>query len=124
VSVVGPPGSEGPPGTSIVGPQGPEGKPGLPGKPGPEGQAGSAFGQVHEYEGTAVTLAPGQHKSEDIEARCPEGSRPIGGGYIASEATTNVYASQPAGDWGWTVSAINTSSVSEGTVTVSVFCAE
>ncbi len=133
--VQGAPGPEGKPGVegkqgpagigeSIAGPPGPQGTEGLRGPAGLEGQAGSAFGRVHEYEGTAVTLAPGQHRTEGIEARCPEGSRPIGGGYIASEATINVYASHPAGDTGWTVSAINTSSVSEGTVTVSVFCAE
>jgi hypothetical protein len=67
-------------GESIAGPPGLQGTEGLRGPAGLEGQAGSAFGRVHEYEGTAVTLAPGEHKDEGIEAKCPEGSRPLGGG--------------------------------------------
>jgi hypothetical protein len=137
-SIVGPEGKQGAPGIgeSIAGPPGLQGTPGprgangvggergQEGQEGPRGGSGSAFQQVREYEGTAVSLAPGEHKDEGLEAGCPEGSRPVGGGYEASEATINVYASQPSGDTGWTVSAINTSTVSEGTVRVTVECAE
>jgi hypothetical protein len=64
----------------------PAGPPGLQGTEGLRGPAERAPrltfepGRVHEYEGTAVTLAPGEHKDEGIEAKCPEGSRPLGGG--------------------------------------------
>lgn len=105
----------GPPGESVVGPQG---------EAGPRGGSGSAFQQVREYEATSSPLAPGEHRDEGIEARCPEGSRPIGGGYVASEPHIHVWASAPAGDWGWDASAINESATNEGTVTVQVLCAE
>jgi len=119
------PGPQGVPGIgeSIAGPPGLQGTEGLRGPTGLEGPPGSAFAQVREYESTSTPLAPSEHRTEGIEARCPEGSRPIGGGYEASDQYIHVYASAPAGDWGWDASAINESPALEGTVTVSVFCA-
>jgi hypothetical protein len=79
---------------------------------------------VRSYEATSTPLAPGEHRTEGIEAKCPGGSREIGGGYEASDQYIHVYASQPAGDWGWDASAINEAPVLEGTVRVIVLCAE
>jgi hypothetical protein len=132
-SIVGPEGKQGatgltgPQGESATGGRGPAGETGARGEVGergPEGRSGSAFEQVREYEATSAPLLPGERRAEGIEARCPFGTREIGGGFEASEAQIHVYASAPAGDWGWDVSAINESTTNTGTVTVEVFCTE
>jgi hypothetical protein len=123
-TIVGPEGKQG--ATGLTGQQGPGGESvrGPRGEAGPSGAPGSAFEQVREYEATSAPLLPGEHRTEGIVARCPSGTREIGGGYEASEAQIHVYASAPAGDWGWDVSAINESTTNTGTVTVEVFCTE
>lgn len=97
----------------------------MPGPEGPQGDPGSAYRNVHIYEATSTPLAPGEHRAEGIEARCPEESRPVGGGYEASDAHIHVYGSQPnTANLGWGVAAINESPTNEGTVRVTVICAE
>jgi hypothetical protein len=138
-TVPGPEGKQGPPGvgvTGLTGPQGesivgPRGEPGPvstvpgprgePGERGPQGEPGSAFAEVREENSTGRPIAP--EGNGEAEVKCPGGTRPIGGGYEASEATIRIYAEHAAGDWGWIVQAHNDSPVSEGTVTAQVFCA-
>jgi hypothetical protein len=135
--VQGAPGATGAKGDSITGPEGKQGATGLTGSQGPGGESvrgprgeagppgapGSAFYGIQQYEVTSAPLLPGEHRTEGMIARCPFGTREIGGGYAASEAQIHVYASEPSGDWGWDVSAINESTTNTGTVTVDVFCA-
>jgi hypothetical protein len=114
-------GAKGDPGEG--GAQGPKGETVI-GQRGEKGEQGSlGIERIQQAEGTPVTLLPGQRREEGIEVTCPEGGTPIGGGYVASEATINVYASSMMSNTGWHVSAINTSSTNEGTVTVHVICA-
>lgn len=126
----GPQGERGPEGkqgaTGLTGPQGPGGESvrGPMGEAGPEGASGSAYRQIRAYDATSAPLAPGEHRAEGIEARCPEGSRPVGGGYEASEPRIHVYGSHVATNEGWTVAAVNESATNSGTVTVTVLCAE
>ncbi len=108
----GEPGAQGLKGETVVGPRGEKGEQGALG-----------IQRIQQAEGEPVTLLPGQHREEGLEATCPEGGTPIGGGYVASEATIHVYASSMMTNVGWHVSAINTSGTNEGTVTVHVICA-
>lgn len=125
VGEVGEPGKDGKAGDEGErGPQGEPGERGPVGHEGPEGPPGqSGIHNIHTVRGNEVSLAPGEHRTEGINAQCPEGALPIGGGYEASEATVNVYASARSGNWGWDVAAIN-NGVSEATVTATVLCAE
>jgi collagen triple helix repeat protein len=119
-------GAKGDPGAGgAQGLKGEAGERGARGEVGEPGHAGSAYSNVSFHEGEPVTLAPGQHKEEGIEARCPEGSKPVGGGFIASDPHIHVFSShEDTGNLGWQVGAINESPTNEGTVVVHVTCAE
>jgi hypothetical protein len=127
-SVPGPAGGTG--GRGAKGDPGDPGSQGLRGEassvPGPEGMqghAGSAYNNVHIYEATSAPILPGEHRAEGIEARCPEGSRPVGGGFD-TEAYVRVYDSElDTANPGWRVAAVN-EGLSEASVRVTVICAE
>jgi hypothetical protein len=118
-------GAKGDPGEpGAQGLKGEQGEHGARGETGEPGQSGSAYHNVHFYEGEPVTLLPGQHKEEGLEARCPEGSRPVGGGFVASEAAVHVFSShEDTANAGWQVGAIN-EGPGEASITVHVTCAE
>jgi hypothetical protein len=130
-SIVGPEGRQGatgltgPQGESATGGRGPAGEAGPAGpegKRGPTGEGGPRLEAMEEFEGRPVSLSPGEHSDEGIEADCPEGKRPVGGGYDAGEPHVHVWASEPSGDWGWHVSAINESTTNSAIVTAYVLC--
>jgi len=119
-------GAKGDPGTGgAQGLKGEQGEHGARGETGEPGHAGSAYNNVSFHEGEPVTLVPGQHKEEGIEARCPEGSRPVGGGFVASDPHIHVFSShEDTANAGWVVGAINESTTNEGSIVVHVTCAE
>jgi hypothetical protein len=107
----------------VRGPQGEAGAEGKEGRRGIEGAPGR-IEPIEQVSGRPVSMAPGEHRDEGLEARCPEGDFEIGGGFNAEEAHVHVYASELAGDWGWDVSAINESTTNSAIVTVYAECAK
>lgn len=110
-------GSQGPGGESVRGPKG------EPGERGEVGETGGLFLRVTQHESAPYEIAPGEHRTEGLEVRCPEGQVPVSGAYEVSEPTVRVYSSRPASNTGWEVSAINEGGT-EQSVVVKVVCSE
>lgn len=104
---------------------GPVGPSGPPGPMGPAGPAGTV--SISVITGTPVVIAPAT--SAVAFANCPSGKHVTGGGYTASDNTTDAVAhglgvgeNHPNADAGWLVNIFNQDSTDPITVTAYAIC--
>jgi len=92
-------------GRGAPGPSGPPGPKGDQGPAGPAGTGGVSGTQIVE---NTIFLNPGQVSF--VDATCPTGKVPTGGGFLLGSRLVTVIKSYPSGSTRWTVEGYNPSS--------------